>query len=644
MTTTDTPYERSAPADETSEDANADLLRVALVPIANPETAPALLRLAAALVHPEEGRIVALIVTLGDVESQDQTITELEEIVEEFKAGEVSCELFTEVSTSIARGILDTAGEIGADLIVLGLQTHDKGEVALGTVVESVLQTAPCDVLIYRSINGMEFGRVVIPVDTTHHTRIATWIGLQLARRNDVPIEAIYTQQSHRPQYEGLARIEEVISGIRDQRRIKRTVVTAHNPVESILARTGEEDLIIVSFNGRSDFERWMYGDIARGVMERAAGPVMMVSRAIEQQTQAGRAWRRALGWLRPALTRVEQDEIVRQAREMASIDIDYAILILVSATIATLGLLLNSPAVIIGAMLVAPFISPLIAFSASLTVGRVLTSGRALVALAFGVGASVLVAALVGWLLPTNLPTAEMLARGTPTLIDAAVAFAGGIIGAYATARKDIPAALAGVAIAAALMPPLCTVGLSLAFGETELAFGAALLFLTNIIAMVLAAMAVFVWLGMSFRRYEHIPVFKQAIALILLVLVAIPVGYELVTLTRQFNEDTVIRQYLRGALDPAELMAVEVRRGDPVRVLATVRTGQALDVETVRAFEESISAQLDQPIKLDLIVLQIISVLDEIVEEAEGEIDGTIEIEVEIDASEENGDDDSS
>jgi uncharacterized hydrophobic protein (TIGR00271 family) len=634
--TADKPYEPSAPAEE-NDDPNADLLRVALVPIANPETAPALLQLAGTLVHPEEGRIVALIVTLGDVESQDEAITELEEIVEEFKAGGCTCELFTEVSTSIARGILDTAGEIGADLIVLGLQPHDKGEVVLGTVVESVLQTAPCDVLIYQGVNGVEFRRVVIPVDDTHHTRIAAWIGGKLAQKHDTPIEAIYTQQSHRPQYEGMARIEAAITGISGQQRVKRTVVTGHNPTESVLARAGEEDLIIVGFNGRSDLERWMYGDVSRGVMERAAGPVMMVSRAIEQQTQASRAWRRALGWLRPALTRVEQDEIIRQAREMASIDIDYVILILVSATIATLGLLLNSPAVIIGAMLVAPFISPLIAFSASLTVGRVLTSGRALVALAFGVGASMLVAAVIGWLLPTNLPTAEMLARGTPTLVDAGVALAAGIIGAYATARKDIPAALAGVAIAAALMPPLCTAGLGLAFGDYNLAFGASVLFLTNIIAMVLAAMAVFVWLGMSFRRYEHIPVFKQVIALILLVLVAIPVGYELVTLTRQFNEDTVIRQYLRLALDPAELMAVEVRRGDPVRVLATVRTGQALDVQTVRGFEESMAAELDRPIKLELVVLEIISVLDEIIEE---EIDGTLEIEVEIDDPGEDGD----
>src|SRR5690606_3546905 len=104
----------------------------------------------------------------------------------------------------------------------------------------------------------------------------------------------------------------------------------------------------------------------------------------------------------------------------------------------------------------------------------------RSAITLVFGIIVSIFVAIGAGLLSSLSSPTSEMLIRSNPTLLDALVAFASGVVGAYATARKDIPAALAGVAIAAALMPPLCTVGLGLALGNQALASGSMLLFIT--------------------------------------------------------------------------------------------------------------------------------------------------------------------
>ena len=162
---------------------------------------------------------------------------------------------------------------------------------------------------------------------------------------------------------------------------------------------------------------------------------------------------RRAGSWLTPTLTEFEKEEIEHSSEEAASVTLDYMVLIAVAAVLATLGLLLNSNAVIIGAMLVAPLMSPLIAFATGMTIGKLLLFRRAAVTLVVGVLGALLISWLIGVLSPTSIITSEMSSRGNPTLLDMGVALASGFIGAYATARKHIPSALAGVAIAAALM-----------------------------------------------------------------------------------------------------------------------------------------------------------------------------------------------
>ena len=183
-----------------------------------------------------------------------------------------------------------------------------------------------------------------------------------------------------------------------------------------------------------------------------------------------------------------------------------YFVLMLLSATIAGLGLVNDSAAVVIGAMLVAPLMTPILAIAASLVQGwgrRIVESlaivlAGALVAIGVGLAIGLVVPAL-----HTSLPLpGELMARTEPNMIDLGIAVAAGAAGGFVAVRTEASGALPGVGIAVALVPPLATVGITLGVGELGLAAGALVLFLTNLVAIVLAAGLVLVAAGFAAYR----------------------------------------------------------------------------------------------------------------------------------------------
>lgn len=178
-----------------------------------------------------------------------------------------------------------------------------------------------------------------------------------------------------------------------------------------------------------------------------------------------------------------------------------FVVLTLGAALIATLGLLANSAAVVIGAMVVAPWILPLEAMAFEVLRGNLPSFLRALRTLLLGVMLGVAVSVGVGLLV--GMPTfgEEVIARTRPNLLDLAVALAAGGVAMFAKLRKEAISALAGLAIAVALVPPLCVVGLSLSAGLWRQAGGALLLFLANLLGILSGAMVALSLLERPFR-----------------------------------------------------------------------------------------------------------------------------------------------
>jgi uncharacterized hydrophobic protein (TIGR00271 family) len=176
-----------------------------------------------------------------------------------------------------------------------------------------------------------------------------------------------------------------------------------------------------------------------------------------------------------------------------------YWIQLVLAAGIATLGLVLNSTAVVIGAMLVSPLMGPIVEFGMGLAVGSSLLAVRAAIRVVFSIVVAVGVATLLTEALPFHEITAEISARTAPTALDLFVAMFCALTAAYTTVRPgtDSTAAAAGTAVGIALVPPLCTIGFGLGTGALDVAGGAALLFTANLSAILVLSVLSFLALG---------------------------------------------------------------------------------------------------------------------------------------------------
>jgi len=309
-------------------------------------------------------------------------------------------------------------------------------------------------------------------------------------------------------------------------------------------------------------------------------------------------------------VTREQRAKVTIQLRDSSSPDFDYFLLVVLSSIIATSGLITNSPAVIIGAMLVAPLMSPIIGLGLASLTGDAIFFRNAGISLARGAVTAIVISTILtlgNRVLPfvplQELPL-EVLARTRPTPIDLTIALAGGMAAAFALAMPSISAALPGVAIATALMPPLCTVGVGVAMGRWDVAGGALLLFITNAVTIAFAAMLVFSAVGFTVKHEEGriVPralVVTAAFTLLLL----IPLTWLSVQFFRDATENRLVNDVVKGeiALYDAELADLTIAsQDDTLHITLTLRTSEPLSYEDVNQMQQDIAVRLQRPVSI--------------------------------------------
>jgi len=254
-----------------------------------------------------------------------------------------------------------------------------------------------------------------------------------------------------------------------------------------------------------------------------------------------------------------------------------FLIMLTLSAVIATAGVLADSTATVIGAMIIAPLSTPILGIAIAIVAGRARRLGRSLLWLAGGAAGVVLLGAIMSLLVadPASLgENSQIAGRTSPQLLDLLAALATGFAGSLALARRDLAAVLPGVAISISLVPPLGVAGVCLGRGAVDLALGAILLFVSNVLALVIAGAVVFSIAGYAREARRESGVRRgraYAIVAVLTLLVAVPLALQ--TLVGQ-----VATQWRAEALQKSALWLV----GTPgARVLDVEWEGLALVIQ---------------------------------------------------------------
>ena len=304
------------------------------------------------------------------------------------------------------------------------------------------------------------------------------------------------------------------------------------------------------------------------------------------------------------------QAEIVEAVHTSAGLGASYVILLLLSTFIATFGLLSNSTATVIGAMIVAPLMGPILGIALSLVQGDLPAFRRALLAEVVGVALCLTCAIAIARLLGPNqvdLTQSEIVGRTHPTLLDLAIGFAAGLAGSFATVNRKISGSIAGVAIAVALVPPLCVSGLSLGSGQWDSGLGAFLLFLANFLTIQLASSIVFGMAGLghweNFRRER--PLLRAFVFnLVLLLATSYFLARQLFILVEERRAEQVTHRIalrelsrLNGAsLDGLQIRLVKQR----LEVSILARAPEEIGVATARSLQKTLQQQLGYPVDL--------------------------------------------
>ena len=287
--------------------------------------------------------------------------------------------------------------------------------------------------------------------------------------------------------------------------------------------------------------------------------------------------------------------------------------LMMLSTAIAVFGILGDSTAVVIGAMLVAPLMLPILGGAAAVVMGwprRIVN--RALLVTAGSVLA-VALAAAISFIIPgstTALP-AELMARTSPNLLDLGIALAAGAAGAYGQLRRHAADALTGVAVAVALVPPLAVVGITLQLTEWQLAVGAALLFLANIVGIVIAASATFLAAGFVPGRNPlkgHTQILRGVSwAAIAAIIVVLPMQFGRGAVLPEFDPTeevtAVVENYVAEQGSASEVVDVDVEVDDGITRIDVV-VASSIASPLADPLAELLAEYLSSPVQLHLLV----------------------------------------
>lgn len=426
------------------------------------------------------------------VESTEKLLQELGESLPDFAVEDATVQRAIDpdhVTSAIAEI------RAGNHQLVLGFADHE--EIRTDTLYgdEPLLHRSPIETVLFYRKGPMpkKNNRIVFAsADSPHDSTILEMLG-NVEREASIRLTLARLEEEAGP--------EAVELGSREVKRMIRNAgcppsaicnryVYSRNDWPAFAKTVNENHLVVVGANQQQLLRRISkYTSKPAIAAVKRAPPLKRLSRISKTRWQT---------MLSPA----DYADMMQGLRHGAELNADFLIMLGLAAAIASLGLLQDSPAVVIGSMLLAPLMTPMIACGLAIAQGNMKLGRRSMLSIGIGFLLTLTVSFVTALVAPGEEITMQIVARGDPNMLDLLIALLSAAAAAYALARPNIGGAVAGVAIATALVPPLCSAGISLAYREYLNAQGAALLFVTNLVAIVVGAAVTFRMLGVTFSR----------------------------------------------------------------------------------------------------------------------------------------------
>ena len=332
---------------------------------------------------------------------------------------------------------------------------------------------------------------------------------------------------------------------------------------------------------------------------------------------------------------RPSNQEINESLKSQARISLRHLLLLSFSALIASLGLLINSTGIIIGAMIIAPMMNPIVSLGYAISASDLRILLRSLFNLILSIIVVLIISYFSASLLSLRIAGSELLSRTQPSMVDLGVAICAGLAAGYSTCHKQIANTLPGVAISVALVPPLCVTGLSLFLGENasfiasnagisaDLRVGSFLLFLTNLIGITLSTILIFLLHGYHKDRRS---LFGLASVTALTLLLVNPLRSEFTNLwIKSQVSDTIFKlrrerpnlfpglatlRSISASQDSSDQVLLRIMIDLPIKKSFMSDSEEKLLRSRTQLISDAVSKRIERPVKLLLSVNPILTV----------------------------------
>lgn len=496
--------------------------------------------------------------------------------------------------------ILRSIKEEQGSLVVTGQSSlRDKQQQEDGlSLRKALLEQAPCDVLLLRAGESKveDCKKILVPTAGGPHATAALKLAAQFSQTSDAKVKALYIEQEAGEEAEAVGQrvLKKVMrkAEVQTSKDFTTSVVLADDVskgIAKVVEEEGDVGLVLFGATNLGFMRRMLFGTIPDKFLEGRFPVTIGIMRAARPMAQRTKDYFEDLfERFVPPLSREDRINLFEHLQNGSKASVNFIILIGLSTAIAAFGLIQNSGAVIIGAMLVAPLMTPMLGMGLGLVQGNIVLVRQAVYSIILGFLLSFCIGLSIGLLTPSfQSLTPEILARGRPGLLDLFVALLSGLAAAYALARPGLLEALPGVAIAAALVPPIASAGLSLAVGNTDNAIGAASLFGINLICIILASAITLYVLGVrANKRLSQLWSRRVLIALSMVaLLIAFPLGTALLGQVPTFAND--LRSKLSKHIDqmPGLTFAQLEWKRHKKQLLISIYTPRPLNAKQVRS-----------------------------------------------------------